>query len=336
MRILHCADIHIGDSQNIPHNLERQFAAWDEIYRIADKNKCKYVLVAGDLVDSTTISEKARAWLNRKILEVHAAYPKITTILISGNHDVYISTQSMLRIFKDTSDNFLDRFYIVELKPKLLELGNLSVFCIPYKKGLTTKKLRSMIHKAHAKHKGKYFVVMAHFYAQGAVLDNGYDKGGDVKIGEPVWDYFALGDIHKRQKMGKMCYYSGSPIQHTFGDKLPKGVIIVDLKQHKVKKVNIESSNIPRLVTLKEVPEKWPENAYVRLKAKKDISGETLPDSVIQASVVNTSGKVLTAKLGNIFEGLPELLADIGFSIKEQKQAVRIVTRMVKTLDTEE
>ena len=337
LRILHTADLQIEDSQHLPDNLDRQFEAWDEIYKIALKYKVDYILNSGDLICNVNLSEEGRTRLQRKFIEYDnpEKYPK--HFIISGNHDVYNDEQTMIRPFKDLAKLVLHNYEMVELKPKFIKVSKeLSILAIPYRKGLTTKDFYRYVKKGHKKNDSKYFAVMAHFYAQGAVLANGYKKGGDVEFDKVLWDYLALGDAHEFQKMCKRGFYSGAPVQHKFGDKLPKGVIIYDLARHKHKFVAIDTPKIKKLIQLTEIPKKWPVNAWVDLKTKKDINVEKLPDSVIKSATVVEEQEVNTQKLDDITEGLPEYLADIGFDKKEQRRGVKLVNNITETLKPED
>lgn len=334
LRLLHCADIQIGDSKHIPDNLDRQFYAWDEIYRIAKKYKVDYILNAGDIVFDTHMSEEARTRLQAKLIQYDnpLRYPRM--YIISGNHDVYNDTQTMIRPFKDLSNKVLHNYVMVELKPKFIEVSSdLSILAIPYRKGMTTEDFYKYVKRGRNKNRSKYFVVMAHFYAQGAVLASGYRKGGIVEFSKVLWDYLALGDIHEYQKMCKRGFYSGAPVQHKFGDKLPKGVIIYDLAKHKHKFVPIDTPKIKKLIQLKEIPKKWPENAWVDLKTSEEINTEKLPNEVVQSSFIAEQQEVDTQKLDDLKEGLPDFLADLGFKKKEQRRAVKVVDKLVESIE---
>ena len=329
MRILHTADVHIDASQTVPKYLERQFHALRKIRLTAIKYKVKYILVSGDLIDTVNVSEEARNKLLSFFIK-SSIEDSFTWVLINGNHDKYDDSHTMLSVFKRLS-KIAKNIVVVENNPNLLELGDLSVMAIPYNRKVNTDTFREYVEDGRKRAKGKYYVVMAHFFCTGAKAESGYSKIGKIKIPKEVmWDYMAMGDVHKTQRVHKYAYYSGSPIQKDFGEFLPKGVIVFDLKRKKYKFVEFKpSSKIPQLITLKEVPRKWPANSYVRLITEKE-SNEDLPECVLQNVVEVQKQEIVAMDLDDVKHRLVDYLSDIGLTPKEQKKAIKSVDKKLE------
>jgi hypothetical protein len=133
--------------------------------------------------------------------------------------------------------------------------------------------------------------------------------------------------VYNCQKIGKRAWYCGSPMQHNFGEELPKGVIIADLKTHKIKPVPIKSARIKTLVQFDTVPKKWPKNAYVKLTTSE--ATEDLPDCVVRtATKVEQQNITEEIDLDDVTIGLPEFCATRGLSEPDQKRCVKYITKV--------
>lgn len=329
MKLLHCSDVHIDASYSIPNHLDRQFNALHKIRTTAIKYKVEYILVSGDLIDTVNVSEEARNNLLAFFI-MSSIKDSFKWVLINGNHDKYDDSYTMLSVFKRLS-RITGNLIVVENNPKLLEFDNLSIMAIPYNRKVNTKTFHKYIEDGKKRSKGEYYVVMAHLFCTGAKADSGYNKTGNINIPKEVmWDWMFLGDVHKYQKVHKYAYYSGAPIQKDFGEFLPKGVIVVDLKRKKHKFVSFKpSSKIPQLVTLRDVPKKWPKNTFVRLITNNE-SNEELPDCVLQNVVEVQKQEIVSMDLDDVKHKLVDYLSDIGLNKSEQKKAIKWVDKRLE------
>lgn len=89
MKIIHCADIHIGSvMKNLPADKSkiRKREILDSFFRMlafADKNQVSVIIIAGDLFDVTRIAHSTR----KEILDMIEHYPQIAFLYLRGNHD---------------------------------------------------------------------------------------------------------------------------------------------------------------------------------------------------------------------------------------------------------
>jgi len=130
---------------------------------------------------------------------------------------------------------------------------------------------------------------------------------GNPTLGTPVL-------VKNCQQIAPRAWYSGSPIQHNFGDAQPKGVLTVELTEGEEPKVElVELKGIKPLVTIKEKPEKWPEDCYIRYLGPLEEIIE-LPSNVIKTEGVYSSEKEKETVqeqmefTDSIVEGLEEFL----------------------------
>ena len=95
--ILHTSDWHLGASSFLTDSLQRQSNMIDEIFNIANKYKIDYLLMSGDVFHSYKIEEEVRTLFLKKLIEGNDY--NFTSIYISGNHDVYKSSKSIVNLF---------------------------------------------------------------------------------------------------------------------------------------------------------------------------------------------------------------------------------------------
>lgn len=101
-------------------------------------------------------------------------------------------------------------------------------------------------------------VVVLHLALKGAKADNGYRLPTGEELDPRVHAcYLALGDLHLQQRPFKALphmWYCGAPIQHDFGETLPKGCLIVDPREPTTPRfVPLEVR--PRLITVQSLDE---------------------------------------------------------------------------------
>jgi exonuclease SbcD len=82
MKILHCADLHVGCCRRYPDSLRRARLAFRDILNIAKEHECEVLVVAGDWFDSSAPNHEERALVS----EMFRRCP-IPIVSITGNHD---------------------------------------------------------------------------------------------------------------------------------------------------------------------------------------------------------------------------------------------------------
>lgn len=332
MRFIHTADLHFGGSKVLPHYLERQESAFDQIFDVAYDQDIRTVVIAGDIFDESVPDSDTRDLVERKFLEYDSA--GFTILCIPGNHDMvdrsgytamhYLSMMCNHGCFKNSIITEQTRYVRVED----------TVFCLmvhPY--GKFTEECRSSV----ANYRGsgvrmdaENFVMVAHETIRGSQTDiklkNGdyYRLDSGVECPDSSLDvtYWALGDIHKLQAVGPRAFYPGAPMQIKFGDDWPKGVLVVDTDDPENPKfASIETNQL-----VKAAPgDKVPDNSYVKLKVtnKSEILSAKNPNVVrveIASSKVSLSIDVNSTLKDKLVAGVKQQGAAgdvLGFAIKE-------------------
>lgn len=298
MKILHTADLHVGDSRNLPFYLERQRRMLEWLTRQAVEHRVDAVLIAGDIFDAKHVLPRERDMFTDWLLDNDKVGRdnNFMTVMINGNHDEVESGYTHLYGPRRLMERgVLTRTIVVELHARCLEVvPGLHVACMPYAgyKGgelsLAVRAFRKAL-DVKAVRPVQYFVVMAHEAIVGAYNETGTYRAKGPAIDPSIPEgplgvtYWALGDIHKPyQQMTRNAWYPGSPIQHEFGDvSTERGALLVDLDDP-CNPTPLQIDGVVPLVTLYDKPDEWPTDAIVRYEGTaEEIADTHFPDNVV-------------------------------------------------------
>lgn len=318
MRILHTADLHFGHSRFLPEgaHIERQKQMGEEIISVAKTHQVDVVVIAGDITHRPDISPEEEFAL---IEFLHCLDATVPWVLGDGNHDYLGEGRSRIA--------FLDlvgfQGCIVTGTPQAQIIAGCNFIVIPYG-GYTTEQLEQIV--LSFCHSTLPNVVVAHEHFEGAVLDSGFIGKSRSYPKVPNLEqvaYWALGDIHLYQELRKNAIYSGSPIQHTFGEALPKGVVLVELDE------TLSTTFLPfdlpgKLITLDSPPSEWHEKDFYRIIGKPQILEES-PVQLIYTDFAptvqfNLDPSIILEQISEVLlqVGLPEELLDSALAIHEE------------------
>lgn len=258
MRILHTADIHLG--QIIYQNYERR-DEHDHFFKQLKKWCLQYqpdaLVVSGDLFDIQQPSAATKACFNQYFAEIHRSCPSMKIIMTAGNHDSASRIQAD-HVIWDMAQTVLigtspaydaqegwEQKYIIKLPAGY-------VVALPYMAGDRQEQWQHLLHCVETDNIAHLPVVMmAHTAVAGLDL-----KGHDFEIGTlktlsidqlgEGYDYLALGHIHKPQTIGhqedamteEVTYpapvvrYSGSALHVSCDESYPHTVSLVDIDKH--------------------------------------------------------------------------------------------------------
>jgi DNA repair exonuclease SbcCD nuclease subunit len=307
----------------------------DGIYKVAEARGTKLVLMAGDIFESKNIKWEEQQLFLEKLFEADSK--GFTTVVCNGNHDELATGVSHMWLpAMIAKAGGLKNTHVIDGEPKIIELDDLEMAVIPVvNNNMETKELKSLVEDMHAQVScSKPFVVMLHATISGANTDIGYNISGGPRIPDlPFVDYWAVGDIHRSQEIGHNAWYSGSPIQHDFGDAQPKGVLVVEVEQDGTPTTElVELEGIKPLVTITELPEVWPTGCYIRYLGPLESLME-LPENVIKTEGIapeaaegeEDEGPVQMEFTDSLTEGLTDFLHTKGVSSELQEEGVRWV-----------
>ncbi len=270
MKILHTADWHIGKSLYKHDLYEDILLFFDALVDIIVREQVEVLLVSGDVFDlanpSNTDKEIYYQFLTR-LTSLH-----INTIITAGNHDSARMLEAPKELLKHlhihvvgSADSFENQ--VIPLLDKQ-QNEKACILAIPYLRDRDIRQITSgekyqdkveatrvglvnhyksiLAYAQKAGHRGP-FIAMGHLYMQGAHVS---DSEREIQIGNTagiaveqfsqLFDYMALGHIHRPQKLNKegTIRYSGSPISLSFSErKDDKVVILLELKENKIDQI---------------------------------------------------------------------------------------------------
>jgi exonuclease SbcD len=269
MKILHTADWHLGhylkgqeNTRLEEHNL---FLSW--LLDTIENEQIDLLLIAGDIFDSANPPHWAEEQYYRFLADVRQTACK-NVLVIGGNHDSPTNLNAPKEILKflnvhivgKASDNLQDE--IVSIKHQ--NHTELVICAVPFLRDSDIRKAISAENITETQRRIKQGIIQ--HYHQVASLVTDYKKAGipilatghlyaaksqtsdsekEIHIGNQgqieverfptIFDYIALGHIHRPQKVGghQHIRYSGSPIPLSFSEYNDrKQVIILEIEAH--------------------------------------------------------------------------------------------------------
>ncbi len=240
LRILHTADLHLGaEFSSLPGEKKsiRQvelIITCENIFKICHDNKIDLLLLAGDVFENNSVSEKT----------AHAFFaacekaPETTVIFAAGNHDPITCDSPFLKY---------------KLPQNLIVLSE-NDQCVPLnEKGVRIygKSFSSVYMSAENRfslipENDEFINILVLHGDMGADVSGVYNPISLDFISESKMDYVALGHVHEFsgiKKAGGVYYaYPGTPEPHGFDELGPKGVICGEISKHNCNLTFIETA----------------------------------------------------------------------------------------------
>jgi DNA repair exonuclease SbcCD nuclease subunit len=231
--------------------LKNCIAFLDYIFKLADANGIKIILMPGDLFNNMQImATKAVNAVAVCLQENFELYPDIALIAISGNHD-----DAEKNLPEDPAESALD--YLDYVFPNFILLDHYP-HTFHTAGGTTIRGLRYYEHTEHfravleeaskEKDHGNTFLLMHQTVGSGLPIED------DIEPTDPLFDHFSMvfnGHIHESQQLTDKFINVGSPISRDAGDiGKAKGFWIVDL------------DNPVESIAFKDITDKFPQFLY--------------------------------------------------------------------------
>ena len=282
MRFFHLSDLHIGKQLYGYSLLEDQEWALNKIYELIDKERPDGVLIAGDVYDKSVPAAEAVTVFDRFLTKVSQLEPKIPVLIISGNHD----SAARLNCFRSILSR--QNVYMIGTPPTTEEehiekvtlqdaYGDLHFYLLPFVKPSMVREivgtredgtqhsydeaLHLLIERENIDTKERNVLVSHQFYLpSGRQAEDVERMDSEIRtVGNideisadvlEVFDYAALGHIHKPMKVGSEYYcYCGTPLACSVSEAgQKKGIVMVTMKE----KGNISTEVLP-LTPLRQV-----------------------------------------------------------------------------------
>lgn len=263
MRFFHVSDLHIGLKLINRDLSEDQIYILDQIVEAAGREKPDAVVIAGDIYDKAIPSAEAVTIFDRFISSLTKAVPEAEIMMISGNHDSAPRVNVFRNILKDRKIHMIgnppeDPEEYIEQVVLPDACGEVHFYLLPFVKPSMVKNIvgnddngnncsyeesiRRLLEREKIDPAGRNVLVSHQFYVpKGADADGVERMDSEIRtVGNidevhsdvlEVFDYAALGHIHKPMKVGKDCYrYSGTPLACSVSEAgQEKGIILVEM-----------------------------------------------------------------------------------------------------------
>ncbi|GAB2456157.1 DNA repair exonuclease [Comamonas humi] len=229
-RFLHTADWQIGrqfstfDADTAPLLAEARFAAVERLAQLATEYAVDAVLVAGDVFDAQTVSDKTI----RRLFQLLAGFAG-PWLLIPGNHDAALAESVWTRA---------ERLQCVPANAHLLLAPEVRSFAergfavlpAPLRQRHTYDDTTAWMDTADTP-AGLLRIGLAHGSVQG-LLHDGIDSPNPIaptRCDTARLDWLALGDWHGLKQVQPRMAYSGTPEPDRFPNNEPGYALLVDI-----------------------------------------------------------------------------------------------------------
>lgn len=311
VKILHCADIHIGASLSFlgaaAENRRREtLLTFEKIVDLCNYNNVQVLAIAGDLFDSDSVEKSFVDAVFQKI----ASVPNIKVIFAAGNHDP-LNSQSPFVKYR-TPENL----YILGVNETVFTFSDINLRV--YGRSFETAFLNGKPSPDIKPQNDGFINLMVQHGELKSDLESEYNSITREFILSSGMDYIALGHIHQKTEIGHLgntyFAYCGCPEGQGFDELGEKGVLMGEIGKNicnlefiptakrlhiheKIDIINTEPSAITEkcLETLKNIyGDTYTENLY-----KLELTGEIPPETVIDVADITArlSEKVYFVKI---------------------------------------
>ncbi len=229
-RFLHTADWQIGrqfasfDPEHAPILAEARIAVVERLAALALEHRVDAVLVAGDVFDAQTVSERTL----RRLFNALAAYPG-PWLLIPGNHDAALAESVWTRAQRlGAVPSHVHLLLAPELR--LFEAQGFAVLPAPLAQRHTYNDLTAWFDEADTP-AGLLRIGLAHGSVQG-LLSEDIDSANPIapeRAASARLDYLALGDWHGCKRIDARTWYAGTPEPDRFKDNGSGQALLVEI-----------------------------------------------------------------------------------------------------------
>lgn len=268
------SDIHIHTYKNFNENdrrLKNGVDYLDYLFKLADKNKIKYIFLPGDLTNNmqiiaTKVVNAIAICLKRNFED----FPGIKIIAISGNHD-----QVAKNLLEQPSESALTHLQAIFPENFILldDMDEDLIFITEH-----NHIVRGIPYFEHSEHFLKAITNMPstistlynNFLLMHQTVASGLPIEDDIEATDPLFDKFTMvfnGHIHVNQQITDKFINVGSPLHRDAGDiGKAKGFWIVDLDDP-INTISFKdvTTKYPQFIhkTVGEIPTDWEAQQYI-------------------------------------------------------------------------
>lgn len=263
MKFFHLSDLHIGLKLMNRDLREEQIDILRQITELAKAEKPDAVVIAGDIYDKAVPAAEAVEIFDGFMTELKKAVPKAEIMLISGNHDSGLRLNCFREILDEqkvhmiglpprTENEYIEKVMLTD------EFGTLNFYLLPFVKPSMVKQivgvdengnnlsydaaLHRLIEREKVNTTERNVLVSHQFYLPVGGdaekvdrMDSEIRTVGNIDAVSAdvleLFDYAALGHIHKPMKVGSEVYrYCGTPLACSVSEAgQQKGIIMVEM-----------------------------------------------------------------------------------------------------------
>ena len=247
MKLIHLSDLHLGKRVNEFSMVEDQKYILEEILKAIDAEQPEGVIIAGDVYDKPVPSAEAVQLFDGFLWELAAR--KLQVFVLSGNHDSAERVAFGGRLM-DASGIHMSPVYDGKVEPIVLEDGHgpVNIWMLPFLKPAHVRRfypeaeiesytdaIQTAV-DAMGTDSTVRNLLITHQFVTGATTSESEERsvGGTDNVDGSVFDvfdYVALGHIHRPQNMGsERIRYCGTPLKYSFSEAgHEKSVTVVEL-----------------------------------------------------------------------------------------------------------
>jgi len=278
MKILHTSDWHLGHRlhEQSQHQEQLLFLEWLENYIL--QNDIDILLISGDIFDTGVPSTQSQKMYYDFLIKLTKTNCK-HIIITGGNHDApgtinapkELLNALLIKVIGKSTENIKDEIFKLAVKEE-----SIIIAAVPYLRdqdirravaGETFEQIGDRYKTALVNHYNELaeycqninidknpIITMGHLFCIGGSTSDSersiyVGNLGDIGADDfsNIFDYIALGHLHRPQKVGGKNHirYSGSPYILSFSEiGYDKKVIVIETKNHKIS--NIKDVVIPK------------------------------------------------------------------------------------------
>lgn len=266
-RLLHTADWQIGRAYTrLPPEaavplMAARLAAVERLAALATEQRVDAVLVAGDVFDAQTVSDRVLRQLFQALVGFAGPW-----VLLPGNHDAALS-ESVWQRARRLALVAPNVHLALAPEPLLLPEAGIAVLPAPLTQRHTHDDLTAWFDRADTP-AGLARIGLAHGCVQG-VLPEGIDSPNPIapdRAARARLDYLALGDWHGCRRIDARTWYSGTPEPDRWRSVEAGQALRVELAAI----LNSPPSGVPQVTPLPIGRHRWPQLALA-LQVESDL-----------------------------------------------------------------
>lgn len=229
-RLLHSADWQIGrqfatfDAEHAPILAEARLAAVERLAALATEHRADAVLVAGDVFDMQTVSERTL----RRLFNALSGFAG-PWLMIPGNHDAALAESVWTRAQRLSAVPTNVHLLLVP-EVRVFEEQGFAVIPAPLAQRHTYNDLTAWFDTAETP-ADMLRIGLAHGSVQGLLAED-IDSANPIapdRAASARLDYLALGDWHGCKRINARMWYAGTPEPDRFKDNESGQALLVDI-----------------------------------------------------------------------------------------------------------